>query len=397
MIWQLWCKDGSISIDPVLDFQKQKNGSPESRIIIFDFTLRNQESNLNQQIDLRSDTVTRPTPEMRQAMAKAEVGDDVMRTDPTVIELEERAAELFGKDAALFVPSGTMANLLAILSQTSPGDEVLTHPECHIYYYEAGGYASVAGCSVKFVEDKGSAKLGVMSASSLQDSIRPSDIHFPNPKLFTIENTHNRGGGVIWPMNTLRETCAAAKESGLRIHTDGARIWNAAVGLGVNLKEIAADTDTISACLSKGLGCPVGSILVGDQATIDIARHKRKMLGGGMRQAGILAAAGLFALDHHYDRLEVDHTRAQKLANELASFSLFDFDPMLVETNLIYAKLAQRIIQEVGDAYVWEQRLKEAGVLCYAESSTTLRFVTHLDLTDVMIEEATSRIQSLCG
>jgi len=350
-----------------------------------------------QPIDLRSDTVTRPTPEMRKAMANAEVGDDVMRADPTVIELEERAAGLFGKDAGLFVPSGTMANLLAILAQTSPGDEILTHKESHIFYYEGGGYAAVAGCSMKFVDDSDTEKSGVLSARSLEAAVRPSDIHFPSPKLFTIENTHNRGGGVVWPMDTLNETCAFARDAGLRVHTDGARIWNAACALGVDLKSLAANTDTLSACLSKGLGCPVGSVLVGDQETIDIARHKRKMLGGGMRQAGILAAAGLYALDHHLERLEIDHTHAKALACDIAECSIFDFDPDAVETNLVYAKLADQAIAEDGDAFVWQDKFEDVGIQCYAESSGTIRFVTHLDLDDEMLKEAAARIKSLCS
>lgn len=328
-------------------------------------------------------------------MADAEVGDDVMRTDPTVIALEERVAEMFGKEAALFVPSGTMANLLAILSQTSQGDEILTHRESHIFYYEAGGYAAVAGCSIKFVDDADAPKRGLMTAQSLKNTIRPTDVHFPSPKLFTIENTHNRGGGIVWPIDLLRDTCACAKEAGLRVHTDGARIWNASIAMGINLKDLAKSTDTISACLSKGLGCPVGSLLIGDQETIEIARHKRKMLGGGMRQAGILAAAGLYALDHHLDRLAEDHTRAKQMANELARLSMFDFDPSTVETNLVYAKLSKAAIKDGGDAFVWEQKLGEIGVQCYAESSGTLRFVTHLDLDDAMVSEAAGRIKAL--
>lgn len=348
-------------------------------------------------IDMRSDTVTRPTPTMRKAMAQADVGDDVMRTDPTVIDLEERTAAMFGKEASLFTPSGTMANLLAILAQTGPGDEILTHRESHIFYYEAGGYASVAGCSIKFVDDPNAPKRGIMSANALRDAIRPMDIHFPTPKLFTIENTHNRGGGVVWPLDILKDTCRFAKGAGLRVHTDGARIWNAAIALRVDLKELAVDTDTISACFSKGLGCPVGSVLVGDQKTIDLARHKRKMLGGGMRQAGILAAAALYALDHNLDRLALDHTHAKQLANDIAELPIFDFDPASVETNLVYAKLTQNALDDGGNAFVWEQRLNSVGVLCYAESTSTLRFVTHLDLDDAMIEEVSLRIKSICS
>jgi len=350
---------------------------------------------VNQPIDLRSDTVTRPTPAMRRAMYDAEVGDDVMRTDPTVIALEERVADLFGKQAALFTASGTMANLLAILSQTVPGDEILTHPESHLYYYEGGGYAALGGCSIRFVEDQNPPKPGTMSAKALGEALRPSDSHFPRPKLFTIENTHNRAGGVVWAMETLGEICTCAKQAGLRIHTDGARIWNAASVLGIDLATLTRDSDTVSACLSKGLGCPVGSLLIGDQETIDLARRKRKMLGGGMRQAGVLAAAGLYALDHHIDRLELDHARAKRLAKRVAQFPMFDFDPNSVETNLVYARLSQEALERTGDAMLWEARLASVGVLCYAESPTTLRFVTHLDLNDAMIEEAIIRIESL--
>jgi len=332
---------------------------------------------------------------MRQAMANAKVGDDVMGADPTVIELEDRVAEMFGKEAALFVPSGTMANLLAILAQTVPGDEILTHRESHIYYYEAGGYAAIAGCSVKFVDDSTARKPGLMTPQALHAAVRAPDIHFSKPSLFTLENTHNRGGGVVWEVDELRAIRQAAREHGLRVHTDGARIWNASAATGEELTTLGEHTDTISACLSKGLGCPVGSLLIGDHATIACARHKRKMLGGGMRQAGIIAAAGLYALDHHLERLREDHDRAKRLAGELAQCSIFDFDPQSVETNLVYAKLADASVELVGDAYVWEDRLKSIGVLCYAESPTTLRFVTHLDLDDSMVDESLVRIKAI--
>lgn len=353
------------------------------------------ESPVPNSIDMRSDTVTRPTDAMRRAMADAKVGDDVMRDDPTVIELEERVATMFGKKSALFVPSGTMANLLAILSQTSPGDEILTHRESHVYYYEAGGYASVAGCSVKFVDETDAPKRGLMTKAALASAIRPADVHYPTPRLFTVENTHNRGGGVVWPMDLLNEVCSHAHESGLRVHMDGARVWNASIASGVNLKEIASGANTVSACLSKGLGCPAGSLLIGDEATIETARHKRKMLGGGMRQAGVLAAAGLHALEHHLERLSEDHKRAKQLAHDIAPLSIFDFDPETVETNLVYAKLSQEAVDRFGYAFAWETILTEVGVLCFAESPTTLRFVTHLDLDDAMIADAVQRIRGI--
>jgi len=346
-------------------------------------------------IDLRSDTVTRPTGAMREAIANAKVGDDVMGADPSVNELESRTAELFGKEASLFVPSGTMANLLAVLAQTVSGDEILTHPENHVYYYETGGYAALAGCSIRFVKEDETTHLGMTTPDGINRALRMADVHFPPTKLFTIENTHNRGGGIVWPMDLLRDTCHTAHAKGLRVHTDGARIWNASIASGVDLKSIASHTDTISACLSKGLGCPVGSILVGDQETIDRARMKRKMLGGGMRQAGILAAAGIYALDHHFDRLAEDHQRAKELANNLASIDIFEFEPTQVETNLVYAKLSAKAIDAVGDAYEWQDRFESIGVLCYAESKGTVRFVTHLDIDDLMIKEAAQRIQAI--
>jgi threonine aldolase len=347
-------------------------------------------------IDLRSDTVTQPTLAMREAMASAEVGDDVMRTDPTVIALEERAADLFGKQAALFTPSGTMANLLAILAQTNPGDEIITQRESHIYYYEAGGYAALAGCSVRFVEDQDEIRKGIFSAEALRKAIRPSDIHFPSPSLCTIENTHNRGGGVVWTLDQLRSVRQVADDFGLRVHCDGARIWNASIASGISLKDLASTSDTLSACLSKGLGCPVGSVLVGDRETIERARRKRKMLGGGMRQAGVLAAAGLYAIENHLNRLQDDHDRAKRLAYQLAELQLFDFDPDSVETNLVYAKLSQSALKSFGDAFSMEARLKEIGILCYAESAGTLRFVTHLDLNAEELDGVAPRIKTLC-
>jgi len=353
-----------------------------------------KEFSVRHPIDFRSDTVTKPTEPMRQAMSKAHVGDDVMRTDPTVIALEERTASMFAKEAALFVPSGTMANLLAILAHTVPGDEIITHDQSHVYYYEVGGYASIAGCSVRFVDDTNAPKPGIITADALAKAVRPEDIHYPNPKLLTLENTHNRAGGVVWPVDTLTETCDKAKSLGLKVHTDGARIWNASIAQGVDLATLAKGSDTVSACLSKGLGCPVGSLLIGDKTTIETARAKRKMLGGGMRQAGIIAAAGLYALDNHLDRLAEDHANAKALADDLAQLSMFDFDPTTVETNLIYAKLAQSAL-DTGNAFAWQSKLEAVGILCYAESETTLRFVTHLDLSTDQLKEAPSRISSL--
>lgn len=345
-------------------------------------------------LDFRSDTVTRPTPAMREAMMHARVGDDVAGDDPSVNELQDRVAQMFAKQAALFVPSGTMGNLLAILSQTRPGDEILTHDESHVYYYEGGGYAAVAGCSIRFIDDADAPKRGTLTPESLDRMLRGSDTHFPRSALVTIENSHNRAGGIVWPEDLRRQLCDHAHERGLRVHTDGARIWNASIALGRPLHELAEGSDTLSVCLSKGLGCPVGSVLVGDRETIAIARHKRKMLGGGMRQAGVLAAAAIHAFEHHHiDRLTEDHRRARALADDLATLPIFDFDPASVETNLIYARLAPGAIAERGDAFVWQDLLDQLGVRCYAESKSTLRFVTHLDLDDEHIEAVPHRLQ----
>jgi threonine aldolase len=334
---------------------------------------------------------------MREAMARAKVGDDVAGDDPTVNALEHRAAEMFGKDAALFVPSGTMGNLLAILAQTRPGDEILTHNESHIYYYEAGGYAAIAGCSVRFVPDEDAPKRGTMTRDALGQVMRGSDIHYPHSALLTIENTHNRAGGLVWDEQQRLSLCEFAHEQGLRVHTDGARIWNASIASGISLRDLAEGSDTLSACLSKGLGCPVGSVLVGDRETISTARHKRKMLGGGMRQAGVIAAAALHAFEHHHiDRLTEDHRRAADLARSIATLDCFDFDPETVETNLVYAKLTDEAIAERGNAFVWQDLLDDVGVRCYAESNTTLRFVTHLDLDDELVAMVPERLSTLC-
>lgn len=347
-------------------------------------------------IDLRSDTVTRPTPQMRDAMANARVGDDVAGDDPSVQELESRAAALFKKEAALFVPSGTMSNLIAILCQTRPGDEILTHQENHVYYYEGGGYAALAGCSVRFVDDADAPKRGTMTPEALDRAMRGTDIHFPHSTLLTIENTHNRAGGLVWDEDQRRSLCDHAHAKGLRVHLDGARLWNASVASGVALHDLVEGCDSVSVCLSKGLGCPVGSLLVADRDTITMARHKRKLLGGGMRQSGVLAAAAIHALDHHHiDRLSEDHRRASQLAHDIAPLAMFDFDPTTVETNLVYAKLSPIAIEARGDAFAWQELLDDAGIRCYAESRSTLRFVTHLDLNDELIAMVPERLKAL--
>ena len=263
----------------------------------------------SQLIDLRSDTVTKPTPAMREAMARAEVGDDVFGDDPTVKALESRTAELLGKEAALFVPSGTMANQLAIRSHTEPGDEILVEANAHIYYYEGGAPAAMSGVMCRCINGQ----RGIFTGADVEASLRPADQHFPRTRLVCLENTHNRGGGKIWSIGQVQEVAAGVRKHGLQLHLDGARLWNASVAAGIPERDYATYFDTISVCFSKGLGAPVGSALVGPKAFIERARRFRKMFGGGMRQAGIIAAGALFALDNHRARLAEDHANAKAL------------------------------------------------------------------------------------
>lgn len=333
-------------------------------------------------IDLRSDTITRPTPEMREAMARAEVGDDVFGDDPTVNLLQERSAELFGKEAALFVPSGTMANQVAIRSHTEPGDEVIVESNSHIFLYEGGGFAALSGVSARCIEGE----RGLLAATDVRDAVRPAGglSHFPVTKLICLENTSNRGGGTVYSPQVVDEIAAVASEEGLALHLDGARFFNAAVALDRSPAELAGPFDSIAYCLSKGLGCPVGSLLVGSREFIDRSHRFRKMFGGGMRQAGVLAAAGLHALDHHVDRLADDHGRARRLAEALAAMEGPSVDLTGVETNMVYVDVRETDL----DAAVWVERLDALGVRVVATSAQELRAVTHLDVDDAGISRA---------
>lgn len=335
-------------------------------------------------IDLRSDTVTRPTHAMREAMNAAPLGDDTIGDDPTVAALEARVAALMGKPAALFVPSGTMANLLAIRSHTEPGDEIICHADSHICYYETGGYAAVAGCSIRFL----TTPRGLFTAADAARLIRPDDHHFPRTRLISIENTMNRGGGVVWPMHQLADLASFARARGLRLHIDGARIWNASIHLGLPVADIAQHADTISCCFSKGLGCPAGSALVGDQPTIARARRFRKMLGGSMRQSGILAAAALHALDHHFERLALDHAHARRLADAINRIPGLSCNLADVETNLVYFEVSP----DLCTAAEFCRRLEAVGVRTFDEGPQRVRAVCHLDVTESDIDEAARRI-----
>ncbi len=324
-------------------------------------------------IDLRSDTVTRPSPGMRQAMAAAPVGDDQYGEDPSVNLLQQRIAELLGKEAALFVPSGTMANQIGLKLLTRPGDEVVLGHEAHIVWHESGAGAANSGVQFAAVGNG-----GLFTAADLRAAYKPlGHIVFPPTTLVAIENTHNRGGGVVFPQGEVEAVCAAARELGLKSYLDGARLFNAAAASGRSLAELAAPFDLVSVALSKGLGCPVGSVLAAGRAEIARAHRARRMFGGAMRQAGILAAAGLWALDHNLDRLAEDHANARLVAERLAGLRGVALDLATVQTNIVIFHLAE----EMPDAAAIVARAAEAGVLVSAFAARTVRAVTHLDIS----------------
>jgi threonine aldolase len=331
-------------------------------------------------IDLRSDTVTRPTAAMRAAMAAAEVGDDVYGEDPTVNLLQERAAELLGKEAALFVPSGTMANQLAIRAQTSHGDMVLAGVGAHLLRYESGAAAAISGVQVRTLGEG-----GLFSAEELRAVLPPPDHHNAPATLVALENTHNAAGGRIFSIDDVEQIATAAAQHGLRLHLDGARLWNAVVASGIDARRWARPFDTVSFCLSKGLGAPVGSLVCGGVATIDRVHRFRKMLGGGMRQAGILAAAGLYALEHHIERLADDHANARRLAAGLADLGYAVEEP--TETNIV--------MFAVPDPGSFLRGCRAAGVLINPVAGRRFRAVTHLDVVAGDVDEALARLRGL--
>lgn len=338
-------------------------------------------------VDLRSDTVTRPSPEMRRAMVEAEVGDDVFGDDPTVNRLQERVAELLGKEAAILVPSGTMANQTSIRAQTRPGDEIVCHADSHIYHYEAGAPAGISGCSLRLLPGE----RGVFDAAAVRGAVRPTDSHFAQTSLVVIENTHNRGGGSIWPVNAIAEIRAVADEFGLRMHLDGARLMNACVATGRKPTEYTRYFDTVSMCFSKGLGAPVGSAVAGSKETIRRVHRSRKMCGGGMRQAGILAAAALYAIEHNIDRLADDHANAKRLAKALAEMPGVQVDPASVETNIVFFDVEPRI----GTAKAVCDALRELHVWMLPVSPQRVRAVTHLDVSSQDIDLAIRTLQGV--
>ncbi len=331
-------------------------------------------------IDLRSDTVTKPTPEMRQAMAAAEVGDDVYEEDPTVQKLEALGAEKIGKEAALFVPSGTMGNQLAVLTHVNRGDEVILEAESHIFYYEVGGLALLSGAQARTIPGR----QGFMEPEQIVHAIREENIHFPRTGLLCLENTHNRAGGTVLTPEQTKMMADAAHKHGVPVHLDGARIFNAAIALGVDVRELSAPADSVMFCLSKGLGAPVGSLLAGSKSFIVKARKNRKLLGGGLRQSGILAAAGLIALEKMVERLAEDHYHARLLAEGLANIPGLTVNPDDFPTNMVILSLEKYPLT----AAEFVNRLKTHGVLAGALSDKAIRFVTHKDVNEKQIKEA---------
>lgn len=337
-------------------------------------------------IDLRSDTVTLPTAAMREAMATAELGDDVFGEDPTVNRLQERAAALLGKEAGLLVTSGTQGNLASVLAQTHSGEEALVEARAHIYENEAGGISRIAGLSVRLLPGT----YGALTGSQVEAALRPPNVHWPRSSLLCLENTHNSAGGTILSAAQVHEVAAVAHEHGLRVHVDGARIFNAAIGLDVPPARLAEDADSLTFCLSKGLACPAGSVVVGSAEFIEEARRARKVLGGGMRQAGVLAAAGLIALDTMIDRLQEDHLTARRLAEGVATLEGAQLDLKSVQTNIVIFDVGR-----VGTALEVAASLRKQGLGVTTKGRTRLRCVTHHGIGFDQVERALEILESV--
>jgi threonine aldolase len=331
-------------------------------------------------IDLRSDTVTKPTPAMRKAMAEAEVGDDVYSEDPTVNRLQEYAAQLMGKEAALFVPTGTMGNQICVKLHSTPGSEVVLEERCHIFNYELGGSAIFSGVTFRTVKGEN----GILNWQTVRAGIHHAGPYYDSPtSLITLENSHNMAGGTLLPLSNAKEICEGAHALGLPVHLDGARIFNAAAAMNCSVKDIAAPFDSVMFCLSKGLGAPVGSMIVGEQDFIQAAFIWRKRLGGGMRQVGILAAAGFVALEESPEKLLVDHANAKKLAIEIAQIKGVQIDPETVHTNIVIFD-----ISKTGKSPMEVTRqLKEAGILANGINERQMRMVTHYDVDETGIDQ----------
>ncbi len=344
---------------------------------------------LNGRIDFRSDTITEPTDEMREAMQKAKVGDDGREGDPTVRELEEYAASLLGKEAGLFVVSGTAGNLVSLLAHTRPGQEIIVERDSHIYWYEVGGMAAVGGLVVCRVAGAD----GVMAPEDVEAAIRGVNIHFPETGLICVENTHNVGGGTVVNLRQMAAIKAVAERHGVPVHLDGARIFNAAIALGAPAREIAAFADSATFCLSKGLSAPVGAVIVGSRQFIEVAKKKRKMLGGTLRQGGAIAAAGLVALRTMIDRLAEDHANAKSLAGKLAAIDGVHVDGSKVHTNIVRMKVTDLGVPGATVAAA----LAERNVYAIAQQADTLRFVTHRHVTREDVDAAAIAMREVAG
>jgi len=329
-------------------------------------------------VDLRSDTFTRPTPAMRQAIAEAEVGDDVFGEDPTCNRLQEQVAEMLGKEAGLFVTSGTMGNQVCIKALTSPGDEVIVEKDSHIFHYEAGAPGILSGVQLHTLEGE----RGFLSADRIEAAIRPPNIHHAPTRLICLENTHNRAGGTIFPLEAIQAIRVLADKYELQMHLDGARLWNASAASGISLRTWARYFDTVTVCFSKGLGAPVGSLVAGSKDRIEKARRIRKILGGGMRQAGILAAGALYAVENHIGRLADDHRRARRLAEALNSMPGLRIDLDAVQTNIVFIEVEREEMTAANAAGILAGR----GVLMLALTPKRLRAVTHLEISDADID-----------
>jgi threonine aldolase len=329
-------------------------------------------------VDLRSDTVTLPTAEMLEAMKTAPLGDDVYREDPTVNRLEELAARKMGKEAALLTTSGTQANLVSVLSQTKRGEEVILESEAHMYYYEAGAFSAFGGLIPRLVKGQ----RGVIAPQDIELNLRPPDVHFPPTSLICIENTHNRAGGTVWTPSQTKAVFDLAHKRGLKVHMDGARIFNAAVAQNIDVKELTQYADSMMFCLSKGLSAPIGSLAVGNKEFIDNARRYRKMLGGGMRQAGVIAIAGIIAIEKMVDRLKEDHSNAQTLAKGLTSIEGISLDLSQVQTNIVVYDVSGLGITSEK----WITKLNESGVKTGPLDGRRVRVVTHRGIEKEDIE-----------
>lgn len=344
---------------------------------------------MNNVVDLRSDTVTRPSPGMRSAIAAAEVGDDVLGDDPTVIRLQTRIAAMLGKEAALFVPSGSMANQISIRAVTEPGDELIIDETTHSYNYETAGFAALSGVSVRLMQGQ----RGVFSPAQVEASLRPANVHFPHSRMVIIENTNNRGGGTAWSVPQVAAIREVTQRHELHLHMDGARLMNACVARGYRPTDCTQYVDSVSLCFSKGLGAPIGSIVAGPQAFIARAHRFRKMFGGAMRQVGILAAAALYALDHNIERLVEDHANARHLAEAIAEMPGIRLDPTTVETNIVLFD----VDEQHGSSADFCARLRERNVWLLPTQTSRARAVTHLDVSRAQIDQAIGAFREVCA